>query len=130
MNLPGSNASRALRAQRSRSFRSSAAPEMRDHVVLLVEQRHPGIQIGNDDLALMRMLKWHGELTPSPNPMCLPSSVKCCRRLLARSATVSTGCLAARVHDNAVRAGQLAGFLAQVRRTCGCTCPLLSYWLM
>ena len=37
--------------------------------------------------------KWHGALTPSLNAMCLPSSVKCCSRLLVRSATVSTGSL-------------------------------------
>ena len=44
--------------------------------------------------------------------MCLPSSVKRWMRALPRSATVRIGCAAAAVHDDAVRAIQLAGLLA------------------
>ena len=108
MNCPGMNVVARLRPQR-------VVPRRRVRVAEVL--RRPGCSRSSSVTRPCRSgmttvplcsSKWHGSRKPATKSTCVPSSVKRCSRLLRRSATTSSGVVAARVDPDAVRFGQLS----------------------
>ena len=84
-----------------------------DHLVVLVEQRDPGVQVGHQQHVAADVEVGRERARRDRCSWCLPSSVKYCSRALARSATTSCGSRpGAVVEPEAVRRLELAGLVA------------------